>query len=184
MAEIILNRDVRRRDGYLVDIEGIVKDFGITPKLRENLRKCVKGRWPIDPRFIYIEKSHAPHLALYRSHLAGDFCHILLGYDLLTCEEIPKKLPRRNLTRDEYLAINRDAQYLACAILLPKDLFIQKWKECVENAPESEKINREKLVLYCTGILISTFCSNENRITYRAIHLKLMTGEELLEFFL
>jgi len=181
MAEIILNRDAGRRDGCLVDIEGIVKDFGITPQLRRGFRKCVNGRWPIDPRFIFIEESHAKHPALYRSHLAGDFCHILLGYDLLASGETPEKLQQQTLATNEYLKINKDAQYLAGAILFPKDIFLQKWKECLEGAPE--KSNREELLYYCEEKLETMFCSTRNRILERAIDLNLMTTEELREFF-
>jgi hypothetical protein len=163
-----------------VDIEGIVKDFGITPKLRR-VRKCIDGQWPIDPYFIFIQESYAAHPALYRSDLAGDFCRILLAYDVSVSGKIPNNLPHRTLATDEYLVINRDAQYLAGAILFPTDLFVQKWKECLANAPE--KGSREELVHYCTGILESTFCSHENHITCRATDLELMTGEELRKYF-
>lgn len=183
IAELVLNRYAKRRDGCFVDIEGILEDCEITVIPRRGLRKLVNGYAPIDPHFIVIEESYSAYLPAYRSILAEEFCHILLEYDLLATGTIPQNAQPHCLTFEQHQIIEHDAQFLARAILIPKDSFIPKWKECFENAPADEKVSRDKHLIFCSENLEPTFRSWPLKIAYRACDLKLITDEECKNFF-
>lgn len=183
IAEVVLNRYAARRNGCFVDIEAIIEDCGITPIPRPGLRKLVNGYAPKDPRFIVIEESYGTYAPHYRSILAEELCHILLEYDLLATGTIPENAQPHIMSFEQHKVIEDDAQYLARAVLIPKDLFIPKWKDCLEHAPASDKGSRDRHLLYCAEKLEEEFRSWPLKIAYRARDLNLMTDLECKQYF-
>jgi Zn-dependent peptidase ImmA (M78 family) len=106
-----------------------------------------------------------------------------LEYDLLQLESIPRDAQPHNLTFEQHKLIEGDAQYLARAVLLPKEMFIKQWNFYFDQAVEKEGQNREKCVMFCADKLEADFRFWALKIAYRASELKLMSHDECKKFF-
>jgi Zn-dependent peptidase ImmA (M78 family) len=176
IAGIILSRFANRRSGHFIDIEAIIEDCAITPiPRRGGLHYLVNGYAAKDPRYIVISESYASYPERYRSILAEEFCHIVLEYDLLKTGTLPKDAEPHNLTFEQHQIIERDAQYLARAVLIPADSMVSQWNTHFDNAPEEARQAEDCRLIHCAESLESVFVVWPLTIAYRARDLKLIT---------
>ena len=183
IAEVVLSRYAHRRNGCFIDIEAIIEDCGITVIPRRGLRALVNGYVPTDPKYIVIEETYSSYLPAYRGILAEEFCHILLEYDLLTTGKVPDDWQPHNLTFEQHQIIERDAQYLARAISIPRDELELRWKECFDKAPPTEKAAHDRHLIYCAETLESSFRFSPLKIAYRARDIALISQEDCKKCF-
>ncbi|HEV2456311.1 MAG TPA: ImmA/IrrE family metallo-endopeptidase, partial [Verrucomicrobiae bacterium] len=159
------------------------EDCGITVIPRRGLRPLVNGYAPTDPRYIVIEETYASYGPAYRGILAEEFCHILLEYDLLATGKVPDNWQPHNLNFEQHQTIERDAQYLARAILIARDIFAERWKEFFEKAPPAHKATREKNLIFCGESLEAVFRCSPLTIAYRARDVGLISPDECKKCF-
>jgi hypothetical protein len=72
---------------------------------------------------------------------------------------------------------------LARAILIPKNLIIPKWNDCLNNAPPEYKTAKDRHLIYCAERLESEFRSTPLKIAYRARDLKLIVEADCTHYF-
>lgn len=184
IAEIILGRYARRRSGHFVDIEAIIEDAEITPiPRRGGLHKFVNGYAATNPKYIVISESFASYPERYRSILAEEFCHIVLEYEIFKTGILPIDAQPHNLTFDQHQQIEHDAQYLARAVLIPKDSLIPLWREHFENAPAGVRHAEDCRLIHCAESLESFFVVWPLTIAYRARDVDLITDGQCRSYF-
>lgn len=180
IAEIVLNRYAQtKRNGFSTDIEWLIEHFGITIVPRRGIRVWVNGYVPKDPRFIIIDELHATHLPTYRLYLAEEFCHIALEYDLYKVVNLVGDAKPHEMSFEQYKIIENDAQFLARAILFPKQKFSENWELIYPSGIDM----REKCLIQSVKELEKKFQSRYLAAAYRARDLGLMTAEECAEYF-
>jgi hypothetical protein len=183
IAEVVLNRFAKRRNGLVTDIESIIEDCGITVIPRPGLRKLVNGYTPRDPKYIVIDESYGTYLPSYREILAEELCHILLEFDLWQTGTAPVGVHAHNLSFDEHQVIEKDAQQLSRAILMPKAEFVPLWEKTFGEAPAAVKTHRGKHLIFCAGELEKKFACWPLKIAYRAQELGIITSQESMDYF-
>jgi Zn-dependent peptidase ImmA (M78 family) len=178
IAGVILARFASRRSGFFVDIEGITEDLGITilPR-RGNLLRLVEGYAPRDPRFIVVPEDLASYLPRYRTAIAEELCHIILEYKLLDRPQLPQGFEAHRLTFEQHQAIERDAKYLALAVLLPIRVFTERFKFHQEDR-HGRYSDRGNLLRGVADILELEFEVSFLKVAYRARDLHLISADE------
>ncbi len=183
MAKVILSRFASRRIGPFVNIEAIIEDSGITPLPRRGgLHKFVNGYLAKDPKFIVVPESYSSYPPRYRTILAEEYSHIVLEYDLLS-KGLPAESEAHCISFDQHQIIERDAQYLARAVLMPEDIFPQLWKQSFDNTPAAKCVVETDHYIYCVDALEQQFEVWPLTIAYRARDLTLITDAQCREHF-
>jgi Zn-dependent peptidase ImmA (M78 family) len=181
IAEVVLSRYAKRCSGCFVDVEGIVEDCELTILPRQGgLRKHVEGYVATNPHYIVVPEQLTSYAGRYRPVIAEELCHAILEYDFLSKgDKLPADAQPHALTKQQHSDIETDARYLALAILFPKQMFIQRFNQCMTAGSTDKGI----LLRACADKLEHAFHVWSLAVAYRARDLGLITDAECRKHF-
>jgi len=173
IADVVLNRYAHRRTGLFVNIEGIIEDCGIRILPRQgNLFQYVEAYTPRDPHFIVVPELSAYDQSKYRPSIAEEFAHIMLEWNLWETDgHLPDGSDGHELSPEQYREIEDNAEYLALALLMPKNDFVTRFNKEVATPGQS-------LEKSCKAIQLD-FQVWYAFVAYRAADLNLISEDEV-----
>jgi len=127
IADIILHRFPDRRRGYSVEVEGIVEDLGITILPRPISKIPIDGYVAADCRYILVNELQFRLPNRLRFTVAEELSHLILEFHLWENGKVPEGARCHEISQETWRAIERDAKQLAASILLPEDVFQERF---------------------------------------------------------
>jgi Zn-dependent peptidase ImmA (M78 family) len=113
----------KRRLGRAIDIEGILEDMGLELLPRRGFRRHAEGYLAHDPRIVVVDESIFAYMPAARFTLAEEVCHLILEYKLWSGGRLPDGADSHELSERQHISIEKDADGLASALLLPAGEF-------------------------------------------------------------
>jgi Zn-dependent peptidase ImmA (M78 family) len=182
-AGVILSRYPGRVSGFVVDVEGILEDLGLTilPR-RGGLGRYADGYTPKDPRYIVLAEEAASYAPRYRYIVAEELCHRILEYELWKMPAIPRDAEGHWINFEQLEKIEVDAVILAGAVLMPQADFKSRYLHHFQQL-QGLDANPDKIIKRCVEIVSEEVQVWEPITAKRAQHLRLITIDQLKRIF-
>jgi Zn-dependent peptidase ImmA (M78 family) len=184
LANQILAKFPARRDGFVVNIEGLVEDFDLTLIFRSMRGIPVEAYLARDPNFVVINQEYIHHRERYRFSVAHELAHRVLEFNLLNDgprrSEEPK--PTHELSAQEYRAIERDAMRLASEILQPEQDYRERFAHHQNNL-QVQGGSKEALLRATIRAVAHDFRVSVHSTAFRAHVLGFITRKRYDEMF-
>jgi len=135
LADGILQAHPKRRNGFAVDIEGIIEDRGMEILYRKMPSVTVEAYVARNPKYIIVNEARMHFQPRYRFTLAEELSHRVLESEIWDNSE--KKIPAgarvHECNRAQFISIEKDAKALAAEIIEPQDVFIERYEHHYSN---------------------------------------------------
>ena len=181
-AAAILAKFPARRLGLAVDIEGILEDLGLDLLPRRGVRLHAEGYLARDPRLIVVDEKIFTYPPRARFTLAEEVSHLILEYELWKGRRLPVGVDSHELSEHQHFFVEKDAQSLASALLMPAAIFgeILNAKQRELRAAGAPDLNALRQTLNHTA---EVFQVSPKAAAVRALKLKLLTRDAMRRLF-
>jgi Zn-dependent peptidase ImmA (M78 family) len=171
----------RQFDGLKVLIEEMLEAEGYDIFPVQGLNKYAEAYLPKRPKLVFVDAGQQLDQPLrYKFTVAEELAHILIGRRIFPSktrsdvQEIFKKM-----NDEDYADSERNAKYLACCLLLPKQTFLKRFALHQERLG-TDIVNPAEIAMRVIRALHSDFDVSKETIALRAKHLGLISEECLL----
>lgn len=168
------------RDNRALRVETAIESFGYRIFSFPGLAEIAEAYVPVKPGYIFVDEEQ--YLGIdsfrWRFSLAEELAHILIHrpmFEGMTLEQIIEF--QNEITDKEYLALEREAKYLAGCLLMPADEYKKRFVHFWDL--QSSRIQNELTVLrYVVRQVSYDFNVSVHSVALRALNLELIDQQQ------
>ncbi len=167
-------------DGRMLLLESLIESYGYTIWPFPGLSQIAEAYIPAKPGYIFVDEDEYNRSSKrLRFTLAEELAHILLHRPIFL-DKTPAEIKQiqQAITDPEYKSIEKDAKYLAGALLMRESLFRERFNYFYE-AQAARIENNLHVLRFVVRELNKDFNVSCYAICLRALHLKLIDQEQM-----
>jgi len=189
IAEEFLQKNTAGKyDNRALMIEAVIEGIGYTIHPVPGLAEIAEAYVPAKKGYIFVDEEQYMNGSSFRWRftMAEELAHILIHrpiFDDKSSEEIVRI--QEAFTDSEYRRIEQDAKYLAGCLLMPKEVFLARFKHFFDFQSQRSS-NYLNILYYVMRQLSMDFNVSCQSVSIRALHLDQIDQsdlEDLLEMF-